>query len=474
MNMKSLAFFLPALLLVLLNSFAQEEEQKTSDWEDSPFGFHPATAPGEHPYEYAQDIGVRWDRSGLYFMWVLVQPDLGKKDYDWSRYDHLMEDVPEGMWLLRNITAAHVQMIAGGGPGGRGREVDISRHIKGRSYLPGDEEAYMDFVTACVERYDGDGKDDMPGLRTPVKYWQVCNEPPHGLPGYPRLVEITCKAIKKADKDAKVLIGGATGFPDRYVEIFEREYLPLLKELNGKYVDIFDFHWYGNATGDYRFDEAFEAIKKGLRDSGFKDIPIWITEMGSYSGEPRGRMGERLPYQTEEQQAADLLKRHVYSFAEGIQKVFWAWGLVEGFKNDDGYFDHTGLVYDGRMSGDEGRGVKKKAYHTYKLMTEKLEGSDWANIETIIDGKDEVFAFKFTRKKTGRAIIVAWWDYFAEEGYKDGDKKEISLKLPDGEYRITSAITTADGEERFVNKSAQNGRLTGKLGEEPVFIEMNR
>jgi hypothetical protein len=40
-----------------------------------------------------------------------------------------------------------------------------------------DEAAYVRFLTAAVERYDGDGIDDMPGLTAPVLYWQVHNEP---------------------------------------------------------------------------------------------------------------------------------------------------------------------------------------------------------------------------------------------------------------------------------------------------------
>ena len=42
---------------------------------------------------------------------------------------------------------------------------------------PNNWSAYLDWVKAVVERYDGDGIDDMPGLKIPVKYWEVMNEP---------------------------------------------------------------------------------------------------------------------------------------------------------------------------------------------------------------------------------------------------------------------------------------------------------
>jgi len=44
---------------------------------------------------------------------------------------------------------------------------------------PYDMDAYRRFVLALVERYDGDGKDDMPGLKYPIKYWEASNEPSH-------------------------------------------------------------------------------------------------------------------------------------------------------------------------------------------------------------------------------------------------------------------------------------------------------
>jgi len=36
---------------------------------------------------------------------------------------------------------------------------------------------YSRFVGAVIERYDGDGIDDMPGLRYPILHWEVFNEP---------------------------------------------------------------------------------------------------------------------------------------------------------------------------------------------------------------------------------------------------------------------------------------------------------
>lgn len=76
----------------------------------SPFGFHPAKAHGAG-YDYAREIGVVWDRTGLYFMWVLVQPDLAERKYIWRQYDRYFDELPPGILPLKNITVAHDGMV---------------------------------------------------------------------------------------------------------------------------------------------------------------------------------------------------------------------------------------------------------------------------------------------------------------------------------------------------------------------------
>lgn len=70
---------LRGIALAVLASSAHPGATTAAGAEDpfwnSPFGFHPATVRGPDPYRHAGDIGVRCDRSGLYFMWGLVQRD---------------------------------------------------------------------------------------------------------------------------------------------------------------------------------------------------------------------------------------------------------------------------------------------------------------------------------------------------------------------------------------------------------------
>ena len=446
-------------------------------YDDSPFGFHPAsvTKPGyaNNGYYDARNIGVRWTRPSLYAFWFRVQPDLDNPTYYWEEYDNLYGSVPEGINILANIAT-------------QPRSYDAGYEIPG-TYLPVDESKYSLFVKATVERYDGDGIDDMPGLVNPIKYWQVNNEPNVTKAGYAELQRITYTAIKEACPDCKVLIGGATGFPEDYIADFDLFYAPILAELGGRFVDIFDFHWYGTADGEYRLrdtatgQDVLKHILSTLTANGFPpDLPVWITEMGSYSGDPAD-LPKSLPFQTERQQALDYFKRFIYPLSRGVEKVFPAFGLMEGFMHDNGYFDHTGLIYDGNGSDDPGLGVKKLSYYTYKLMTEKLEGSEWDDVRTIRES-DNVYVYKFTKKDSGNPVYVAWWDYFDDTG----SSKTVTLDVGNiDQVEVTEAIPNADrGADLDENdypiffkaetKTVTYGQVDITLGDSPVFIEVKQ
>jgi hypothetical protein len=436
---------------------------------ESPFGFHPAevSKPGydNNGYGDAENIGVKWTRPGIYAFWFIVQPDLTVQEYDFSDYDQQWSAIPASMTILANISP---------GPTSEGR-------VLPGSYLPINEAQYIAFVKATVERYDGDGMDDMPGLLNASKYWQVGNEPNTTRSGFAGLQSMTYTAIKEACPDCMVLIGGVPGMPADYLSSFDVYYKPILDELSGKYVDIMDFHWYGNATGDYKgAKEAHDHIRSALNAAGFPAIPMWITEMGSYSGnltDPPQPPSDYL-FQTEHQQALDYFKRFVYPLSFGVKKIFSGFGPMEGFKYDGGYFDYTGLIYDGWGGGDPGLGVKKLAYYTYKKMTEVLEGSDWDAIQTMQES-DNVYAYKFV--KNGSPVYVAWWDYFEEPSFVTGNTKQVVVTGLQGVSAIATEIVPkfATGAEvtdystafNMSTLAISNGSVTLNLGENPVFLE---
>ena len=87
---------------------------------------------------------------------------------------------------------------------------------------PSDPADWARFVRDTAERYDGDGRDDMPGLRAPVRYWQVANEwisdanrsggwigSAEELIAYVRTAH---DAVKAASPNAVFVLGGLAAF----------------------------------------------------------------------------------------------------------------------------------------------------------------------------------------------------------------------------------------------------------------------
>ncbi len=450
-------------------------QQTTSVNENSPFGIHPAV-----PIEEAKNIGIKWSRGGNapYIFWFLVDPQMSgdPKQFQWKGI------ATDG----KRVSFDYDKSI--GDPNKAGLEVlwniDIQpegvKYHKSYSWLPADETAYRNFVKEAAKRYPF------------VRYWQIGNEPmaQDKLSDYGKFLLITYEAIKESNPQAKVLIGGTDGLGmpqtiEEYKTNFEKVYLPLLQDiarLDKRSFDIFDFHWYGDATDDYRrTKEIYSYISQKISELG---IPApeeyWITEMGTYSGDPKipsttGRIKKTdWPYQSEKQHAIDIVKRYVYPLSFGIKKIFLAWGLKEGFRYDEGYFDFTGLIYDGKFANDLGDGVRKLSYYAYKKMVETLEGSDWENIQTIQES-DGIYIYKFT--KNNKPIWVAWNDN------KESRRIKITLEEDTKDVKITEAVPKYESGKEVKDYSNAFGELKGnilesypmqldfEIGEKPVFVE---
>ena len=440
--------------------------------QDLPFGMHTAVTrpflkPDAKPpfngfhYNEAVNIGIGWERPGLYASYPL----------NLNLLDGLYDSIPQGINILGNIETP--------------RE-------KGTFRLRITEQEYINFVKSLVERYDGDGINDMPNLKNPVKHWQIDNEPPFwqlgqndGLSGspmqwirdtrddYARVLELADTAAKSTCQDCKLVIGGMVGEDvERTKIIFKEFYEPILKRLAGKHIDIFDFHIFGNSKNDYKKSKTIYAtIREGLDKYGYKNTAIWILETGTYSGQPFDQ-GKTLTKQIENEQAADLLKRLIYPLTYGVKKVFWAWAMVEGtppIDNND-FFDNTGLIYDGIGENDLGYGVKKLSYYTYKKMVEVLDGSDWNNIQTIQE-KDGIYVYKFN--KNGKPIWVAWND--------NREPKQITISgISSSEVTFTEAVPKYESGKDVKDystafntetKSASGGKITITIKDKPVFME---
>ncbi len=470
------------------------------------FGIHPSSLD---EYAYAKDLGMDFNREGVYFIWNWVDtdrngifsfkhatvPPAGANSKGYINYDdeRLRLLNVEGITLMNNVSPFN------------------SRDQLENEFQNEEEKAiYKTFVEKLAERYDGDsdlgctmtngidcynlGDNEFPSQelisalqKNPIKYWQVCNQVTDTCDGvecmlneqyaqkYVEVMELTYTAIKSSCPDCQVLIAG-----DSSINL----YPPVYKRLAGNYIDIVDKHFFGE-IGEYTdISEEMDFLKDSLSSAGFDldQLRFWITEIGTHSGDPVDdraideALKEDPPYQTEKEQSQDLIKRYVVSFGYGIEKVLWAWGIKEGFGCDCCQFDYTGLIYDGNSEPqtcdesdihDRGDGVKKLAYFSYKMMTQKLK--EFISVNTIIDSNG-TYVYRFA-KDEGGPVYVCWSESGESVTLTEIESNSIEMTMAVPGFECGNQVT--DFNSAFVTdiKTVSNGNIRISLDENPVYVE---
>jgi len=446
---------------------------------DSPFGVSSAFDPYfltetsrfedliEKQFEYTADIGAGWYRAHIPFPFRWGHIEKSEGNLDFSKTDILVRKANNIQVLAQLFPFAEWDQAH------YGDDPDCLRTLtsdgpKVPSCGPYDREKYKNFVKKTVRQH-----------KDYIKYWEIMNEPGSMYLGqarggaqknpdfvdeltddYIEVLRISYEAIKEECDDCIVLLAGLVSPPEHGTPLIEREKLSgyLLEKGASEYFDIYNFHCYDPDSKGiyYQINDNTAILKK-------YDVqkPIWVTEVG----ENIDQVGS-----TESTQSQILVRQYVILLANNVDKVFFhsltgtGYGLCRG----------AGL---GVTDEVECRFLRL-SYYTYKLMTERLDGSDWDNIETIIDGKDNIYAYKFT--KQGEPVWIVWWDYFEDAE----SSKTVSLDVGNiNSVKITEAVPDAEsGDEldeneypNFFNtetKSVSNGQVTLTLGESPVFVEM--
>ena len=175
--------------------------------------------------------------------WKFVQPEAGRFDF---------------RGLDRRISALHANGLtpfltyASDADWATRRE---TRHVQNAT--PENLAMWARFVTAVVERYDGDGQRDMPGLVRPVRYHQVANEfmgqnnPSGGWAGSNEellaYINAAHDAVKSADKDAVFVLGGLSSFSIDAALILDGADLLLTEEFEPGKVQNFGAEFFQSA-----------------------------------------------------------------------------------------------------------------------------------------------------------------------------------------------------------------------------------
>ncbi|MCK4364962.1 MAG: hypothetical protein KAW45_02820 [Thermoplasmatales archaeon] len=420
MNKMFLSFIICFLLIFGVLCGCTEQDTKSNDDGDilveydtntlnSRFGFM-------HPDDFQDmtDLGVFWQRPHPGpFIWGEIETSPGV--FNWNSCDEEVKNSQKyGVNIIATIwpfadwdqSSCHSK-ISSPGPW-------IFSELGEYRQKSCDMDSYQNFITSLVERYDGDGVDDMSDLVVPIKYWEVSNEPSMQedwlvffigpAEDYFDILNATYRSIKNADSDAKVVKGGMAGVIDVHTEFWEEIF-----DLGGdSYFDIGNIHSINSDSEGINGPE----YKQFLDQQGV-DKPFWITEveLGSMNQEKDGYL--------ETDMSDSLITNFVQAFASSAEKIF-----------------HPGIM----KASKESESGKESIYNALQTIVDKLDYFD--NIEKLGAGQ-----YKFTLENN--VVYILWGENNIPE--------EITGQIK---------MTDVSGSETILNTEDLS------LSDSPVFIEI--
>ena len=387
-----------------------------------------------------QEAGIVWARVDLY--WKSIEPNEpvdGVHSYNWGGTDA----------LINNTLAAGVNPMITIGHSPQWAVEDVLA-AKGVYYDCGpiDYEHLEDFaafVTALVERYDGDadydgdGLDDGPAMPE-VKYWEFWNEPDQieghdwlggcwggnrdndGIPDsqeYVTMLSYAYPAVKAANPEAKVLLG-ALAWEDT-PDWFNMNFLDEVLGYGGAdYFDYTNFHQYDFQRDDW---DGWENGQANNNDLPWRqgilgkiaaarekvDKPVVVSEIG----EERRKRGE-------EKQAMHLvheLVRGLSLWPNDLKVMAW-FMMVDDYPTwnppDGGGF---GLISNPNDPDWPDPYHEFMAYWAYKILISELEDVEAFDYQLGPDpdptngttGSKHVQAFRFVMGDGGKKLVL-WTD----------------------------------------------------------------
>jgi len=410
----------------------------------------------------AQDADLGWYRCMV--RWNEIVDNDG--NFSWDGLDTRLENVfAHELRVILVFRSVHELFAPDSGLTDLGHKTVWTAAPPAPEYL----EEYKAFVRQLVERYDGDGTLDAPFVnkRNKISNWGVETEPGkipdqgsaywNGTAAdYASLYLVAYDAIKQAYPKARVFLSAFTARSMKYFinngTSFPAEVLRILHESGGDF-DVFNLHFYLEYMS---YDEIHDAASAHLGlFPEFSSKPIWLTETNM-------EWGQLDSTYTEEQYnafvAKDIVKRFAIMFDRGVNKVFWYQ-----------FLDSAG-IWQVPMAREDFRRfaglttpdlTPKPVYHTYKLLTEKLNGRTPA--ERI--GSDPTgWVFKFGNDYN--PVYVMWSDT------SPGETTQVTLAVP-WEEAIISHVVTEPGitEPSVETRSVVGGSLQIDLDDSPIFVE---
>ncbi len=311
-----------------------------------------------------------------------------------------------------------------------------------------------------VERYDGDGVSDMPGLIYPIKNWEICNEVMYDTmanspysPNYPmwsgftktmylNFMSAAQTAIQQACISCKLFNGSQLLPPSEFFPSIWDLTAPVPIGNGPDIIDAISYHVYHKNL----------SIDTALADFTAYNLqykPVWVTEadmQGAYS------LDTTLD---QEDNPRLCIQSFVYAFYRGVNKIIYT--TMKAGTSDPPFVKWGSLL-------DPQTGAKRKIYYAYKKLIEKTDY--FTNVVAASPNNNStIFAYSFTVQN--KPVYVLWAT----------SPQTVTLTLSSDS--VTSVTTTAGmpqdtlGNFTIQDIPASGGSVSLNLTNTPIYVEEN-
>ncbi|MDQ6695787.1 MAG: hypothetical protein M3014_15485 [Chloroflexota bacterium] len=395
-----------------------------------------------HLLDAAQDIGVKWSREEM--SWANLEPD-EQGSYNWGAYDPWINElVKRGVGIIGTIQTTP-SWASGVGQGS----------ADWYWYVPRNPQDFVDFSYQAALHYAGK-----------INVWEIWNEPDveatfrcngcNRPAVYAQMLEGSYAAIKRANPNATVLIGGLS------IHDYNNGGMAFLDAvtaaLGGKLpFDLLSIHPYmpdrapestDPNTVVQNFPYRLDMSLKWLQQHGAPNKEIWITEDGYSTCNPCGTLGV-----SEQEQARRVVRLYALAMSAPNVTHFDLFQIKDKFNSPS-----TDLF--GNMAIMRNDLSKKPAYTAYKVLTNQLEGATFIGAGVLMrsvanrwQSQFDRYEYKFTRD--GKTIHVIW---------KIGPPEAASLPLTQASGQV------ADYMGQTTAAVVRNGAAQLTVSEDPIYV----
>jgi hypothetical protein len=348
-----------------------------------------------------------------------------------------------------------------------------------------DLEAYRRFVDRLVRHCAGR-----------VRYWQCDNEPSNvGLlwagtaAEYVAQLKVMYQAVKDADPDALVVLGGAPfGLPESPPDSPDRQFFDVLLADGRDAFDLFDLHLYGEAS---RIPADIETARGLMRAVGYEKPlvageynapwPNLYPEAAAAMQAAMASLYERMPSLPPQLQmfmrgcppeleakrhrinCREIVMRNLLALASGVRRTI-CWNLAPEIPGYENHLSVMDLLF-GKLALLDYEGTELSRRHpaadTFALVAGRLTDVD-SVVRIEVPGRPSLYLFEVRRRGLGPLLVV--WDQ--RDSFSGEDDPPVAFDWPWPEAR--AAAVDAFGQPQPAE--VRDGRVHLEASITPLLI----